>query len=265
MLSVKLIIKKEGEQMKKKTAFLLNILLCFAVSATALAKKNNWLERQERAIRALYNKNADKVVFIYTTNQKKEALGSASGSILRRGGYILTANHVVSDKLDKPEKKIDKIYVRFREKGKVAVKEAKIIAVDPQTDVAIIKINHIFKTKIVTRITRMRPAEFIFHIGYPMQKVAEKHERIIPAMTYGSFFRYFPIIMMMPDRTVIIETIQLGDLRIAPGSSGAPLFDKNGLVFGMITVVIAKGHIFTGAIPIRHALTLLRKITKPAQ
>ena len=90
--------------------------------------------------------------------RSQPAQATGSGVIISEDGYIVTNNHVVAD--------ADKIEVKLTDKR---VLEAKIIGRDPNTDIALIKIN----TKGLPFVKlgdsdEVRIGEWVLAVGYPL-------------------------------------------------------------------------------------------------
>src|SRR5438132_11780043 len=141
-----------------------------------------------------------------------------SGIVIREDGYILTNSHVVEG--------ADKIMVKL--KDGTEYEGAEIKGVDPQSDVAIIKINA--KNLIVAKLgdsSKTRVGEFAIAIGAPFE--------LDYSVTFGHVSargrRVFPDSVMMDQD--FIQT----DASINPGNSGGPLVNIDGEVIGINTLI----------------------------
>lgn len=149
--------------------------------------------------------------------------GNGSGVIISSDGYIATNNHVISDE----EKKIKNIGVEFNYNDEIKTFKARVIKTDPQTDLAIIKIEDksFKKVKPIPFSVKEEDAELgeqVFALGYPM------------ALTImGSDIKF-------TDGRISSKTGFQGNVStyqsttpIQPGNSGGPLFDYNGNLIGI--------------------------------
>jgi len=164
---------------------------------------------------------------------KQRSLGS--GFIISHDGYIFTNNHVVEQ--------ADKILVKLST-GKEY--EAKIIGKDAKTDLALIKIKSGESLPVaeIGDSETLRVGDWVLAIGNPFgleqtvtAGIVSAKGRVIGAGPYDNF----------------IQT----DASINPGNSGGPLFNMEGKVIGINTVIIAQGQGIGFAIPINMAKAIL--------
>jgi len=164
---------------------------------------------------------------------KQRSLGS--GFIISSDGYIFTNNHVVE--------KADKIRVKLST-GKEY--DAEVKGRDPNTDIALIKINADKALPAVTlgNSDKLRVGEWVFAIGNPFgldhtvtAGIISAKGRVIGAGPYDNF----------------LQT----DASINPGNSGGPLFNLTGEVVGINTAIVAQGQGIGFAIPINMAREIL--------
>jgi len=167
---------------------------------------------------------------------KQNSLGS--GFIISSDGYIFTNNHVVE--------KADKIKVKLST-GKEY--DAEIKGKDPNTDIALIKINPAGELPAVKfgDSDKLRVGEWVFAIGNPFgldhtvtAGIVSAKGRVIGSGPYDNF----------------IQT----DASINPGNSGGPLFNMNGDVVGINTAIIAQGQGIGFAIPINTAKSIINDL-----
>jgi len=167
--------------------------------------------------------------------QVRQSLGS--GFVVESDGYILTNSHVVAQ--------ADEIIVSFGDGHDSRAKEypAKLIAADPKTDIALIKIDVSKKLPTLTLgdSSKLQVGEQVMAIGNPFGfaqsvtvGVVSAKGRVIGAGPYDDF----------------IQT----DASINPGNSGGPLLNTRGEVIGINSAIYtggARGNIGIGfAIPI---------------
>jgi len=156
----------------------------------------------------------------------REALGS--GFIVDSRGYIITNNHVVD--------KADKIYVKLStdpENDTEHGRPAHVVGVDPETDIAVIKIDapQPLPTVKLGNSEGAQVGDWVLAIGSPFSLsetvtagiVSAKNRSIDepgPTGARNQFQRF-------------IQT----DAAINPGNSGGPLVDMAGQVIGMNTAI----------------------------
>jgi len=146
--------------------------------------------------------------------QKVAALGS--GVIVNKNGYIVTNNHVVKD--------ADKIKIKLYD-GKEY--DAKIIGTDPDTDIALIKIDS-KKDLAVAPLgdsSKTEVGEWVIAIGNPIGQSNTVTAGIVSAKG-----------RLVPDVNAYNDFIQT-DAAINPGNSGGPLINTNGEVIGINTAI----------------------------
>jgi serine protease Do len=169
--------------------------------------------------------------------------GLGTGFIIDKSGYIVTNNHVVAD--------ADKITVVLEDEREF---DAKVIGRDPQTDLAVIKIDakKDLPTLPLGRSTDLKVGEWVVAIGNPFgldhtvtAGIVSAKGRVIGAGPYDDF----------------IQT----DASINPGNSGGPLLNMNGEVVGVNSAIIASGQGIGFAIPIDMAKTVIAQLKENGQ
>lgn len=170
------------------------------------------------------------------------ALGS--GVVVDKAGYILTNHHVVD--------KADRIRVKFNVDPKEY--DAKIIGADPQTDLAVIRIEG--KPDLVpARIGNsdaVQVGDWAIAIGSPFGFQSTVTAGIISTKNrdvreIGTQFQHF------------LQT----DAAINPGNSGGPLLNIKGEVIGINTAIASRSGGFQGvgfALPINTAVKVYNQI-----
>jgi serine protease DegQ len=171
--------------------------------------------------------------------QKASSLGS--GVIVSTDGYILTANHVVEG--------ADEIELALLDGRKVA---ARIVGVDPETDLAVLKAEHKGLPAIsFAPADKARVGDVVLAIGNPFGVGQTVTSGIVSALgrsqigmnTYENF----------------IQT----DAAINPGNSGGALVDSNGHLIGINTAIFSRsgGNLGIGfAIPVSVARSIMDSI-----
>lgn len=170
--------------------------------------------------------------------------GAGSGFIISEDGYIVTNNHVVEN--------VDKIKVKLRDGREF---EAKKIGSDPESDVALIKVEaNGLKGLRLGDSDRIRIGEWVIAIGNPFGLTHTVTAGIISAKGRSKFGRGSIL-----DYQDFIQT----DAAINPGNSGGPLLNLNGEVIGMNTAIYTRSGGYMGigfAIPINMIKYLVSQI-----
>jgi serine protease Do len=173
--------------------------------------------------------------------EKQTIHSLGSGVIVSVDGYILTNNHVVQD--------ADKLTVVLSDKKKFT---AKIIGKDPQTDVAVIKIDaKNLPAAVMGNSDDVKVGQWVIAIGNPFQLMNTVTAGIISAKGRSD--------IGLADYEDFIQT----DAAINPGNSGGALADLGGNVIGINTAINSPsgGNVGIGfAIPINMAKNVMDKL-----
>ncbi len=173
--------------------------------------------------------------------RRKAETGSGSGVIINENGYILTNYHVISGR--------DEVRIRLSD-GKVA--KAELIGSDPDTDLAVLKIElKGLPTLNIANISQLRVGDIVLAIGDPFAIGQTVTQGIISATgrtrvsqnTYENF----------------IQT----DAAINPGNSGGALINTKGEIVGINSNIFSSTGNFQGisfAIPIDLAQQVAQQI-----
>lgn len=148
-------------------------------------------------------------------NQDENSLGS--GVIVRSDGYILTNNHVVAQ--------AETIVVALKDGRRV---KAKVIGSDPDTDLAVIKVDLIDLPVLPFKLSDIQVGDVVLAIGNPFGMGQTVTQGIVSATgrsdlginTYEDF----------------IQT----DAAINPGNSGGALIDISGNLIGVNTAIFSQ-------------------------
>jgi len=161
--------------------------------------------------------------------------GMGSGFFINEDGYLITNYHVIER-----ETKIEITVFQKKKKGfeKKKFKKVKIVAINPFTDLALLKVEDIEGRKVkfvpLGDISKIKAGQPVFAIGNPLGL-----ERTVTDGVISSKNRAF-------EGQIYIQT----NADINPGNSGGPLFNLAGQVIGVTNM----GYIFFGglgfAIPI---------------
>ena len=171
--------------------------------------------------------------------QRASSLGS--GVIVSPQGYVLTNNHVIEG--------MDQIEVLLADNARL---KAKVVGVDPETDLAVLKVDRAELPSITFgQLETVRIGDVVLAIGNPfgvgqtvtMGIVSALGRRGLNINTYENF----------------IQT----DASINPGNSGGPLVDTAGNLIGINTAIFSRtgGSLGIGfAIPASTVRTVLEQI-----
>jgi len=167
--------------------------------------------------------------------------GTASGVLVSEDGYILTNNHVVDG--------ADELEVTLNDGRQVS---AKVVATDPMTDLAVIRI----------QADGLTPAQFgdsdalkvgtwVLAVGDPLGLSDTITAGIISAQGRSNV------------RIAAYEDFIQTDAAINPGNSGGPLINLNGAVIGINTAIASRSGGSEGlgfAIPINMASRIMQSL-----
>jgi len=180
--------------------------------------------------------------FKFEPNYDSEpVIGGASGVILTPDGYIVTNNHVVKD--------ADDIDVTLYN-GKSY--KAKIIGTDPQTDLALIKIDEKNLSFIAFGDSdNIEVGEWVVAVGNPFNLASTVTAGIVSAKTRN--------LNILRDQGAIESFIQT-DAVMNPGNSGGALVTLDGKLIGINTAIATPTGVYAGyafAIPV----DIVKKVT----
>src|SRR5271170_6960096 len=178
---------------------------------------------------------------------RQRSLGS--GVIVDAKGYIVTNRHVVE--------KADRIRVKLQSEPEGAPgHDAKLIGMDQETDLAVIKIDvdHPLPAAKLGNSDGMEVGDWVLAIGSPfgLQEtvtagiVSAKGRNIVPNRQFQSF----------------IQT----DAAINPGNSGGPLVNMAGEVIGINTAILTDTNAYAGvgfAMPSNTVATVYNQLIAP--
>jgi serine protease DegQ len=176
--------------------------------------------------------------------EKQSSLGS--GVIISPEGYILTNNHVVES--------ADEIEIALADGRKAA---AKLVGTDPETDLAVIKVNLKDLPAItLAQLEQTRVGDVVLAIGNPFG--------VGQTVTMG-------IVSALGRNHLGINTFEnfiQTDAAINPGNSGGALVDTNGNLLGINTAIYSRtgGSLGIGfAIPVTTVKTVMESIIRTGQ
>ncbi len=176
---------------------------------------------------------------------RPRAYGQGSGVVLTDDGYVLTNNHVIDG--------ADEVEVAFDDSGRKYA--AEVVGRDPQTDLAVLKIESDDKFPAATLGDSglLKPGDTVLAIGNPFGLSKTVTSGIVSAIgrtnlniTAGGYENF-------------IQT----DASINPGNSGGALIDNRGHVVGINTAIFSQsgGNVGIGfAIPVNMAIDIADRL-----
>ena len=163
-----------------------------------------------------------------------------SGFIVSSDGVILTNAHVVRDAKE--------VIVKLTDRREF---KAKVLGSDPQTDVAVLKINASnLPTVVLGNDKNLKVGEWVLAIGSPFG-----FENTVTAGVVSAKGRALPDDNFVP----FIQT----DVAVNPGNSGGPLFNARGEVVGINSQIYSRNGGYQGlsfAIPVSVATHIQQQI-----
>ena len=164
--------------------------------------------------------------------------GMGSGSIVNRKGYILTNHHVVGD--------ADRILVVLFDGTE---KEAKLVGTDPESDIAVVKINGKDLSVLpMGNSDDILVGEDVIAVGNPFG--------LIQTVTYGIVSAKGRSNVGINEYENFIQT----DAAINPGNSGGPLVSLRGEIVGVNSAIFSRSGGYQGigfAVPINMARKIM--------
>jgi len=178
------------------------------------------------------------------TPQKYIEQGLGSGFIISKDGYILTNNHVVGN--------VDKITVQLQDGRKF--ENAKLIGTDPETEVALIKIEgDNFPVLPMGDSDKIEIGDWVIAIGNPFGLSETVTVGVISAVGRSNV------------GIAAYENFIQTDAAINPGNSGGPLINLDGQAIGINTAIYSESGGYMGigfAIPINMARSIEEQLKK---
>jgi serine protease Do len=163
-----------------------------------------------------------------------------SGFVIDAAGYIITNAHLVGDGQD--------IVVRLADRREL---EAKLVGADPVSDIALLKVEATDLQPVrIGEPGKLRPGEWVAAIGSPYGL-----ERSVTAGIVSAMGRTLP-------EESFVAFIQT-DVAVNPGNSGGPLFNLQGEVVGVNSVIYSDTGGYQGlsfAIPIDVAMEVAAQL-----
>jgi serine protease Do len=180
------------------------------------------------------------------SSARQRSLGS--GVVVDAKGYIVTNRHVVE--------KADRIRVRLQDDPPGVLHDAKLIGMDQETDLAVIKIDtpNSLPVAKLGNSDSMQVGDWVLAVGSPFGLqatvtagiVSAKGRNIVPQRQFQSF----------------IQT----DAAINPGNSGGPLVNMAGEVIGINTAILTDTNASAGvgfALPSNTVVSVYNQLIGP--
>ncbi len=166
--------------------------------------------------------------------------GSGSGFIIDPTGEILTNQHVVED--------AERVTVKLSDGRSF---RARIVGADPDTDVALLKIDGVEKlpTAALGDSDTLRVGEWVCAIGNPL---AYEHTVTVGVVSYLGRKLF----------DASLDNYIQTDAAINFGNSGGPLINARGEVVGISAAISARGSSIGFAVPINQARDILDQLRK---
>ncbi len=201
---------------------------------------------------SIYEKVADGVVNVTSTAVQMDFFfnafptqGSGSGSIIDAKGHILTNHHVVAN--------AQKLEVTFGDGSKWP---AKLVGSDPDSDLAVIKIDAPKeKLKVIAMgdSKNLKIGQKVLAIGNPFGL-----QRTLTTGIVSSVGR-----TIRSDSGTLIEDVIQTDAAINPGNSGGPLLNSDGEIIGINSAILSPsgGNVGIGfAVPVNSAKRVIPEL-----
>jgi S1-C subfamily serine protease len=165
-------------------------------------------------------------MFFNGNGRENRVVGSGSGVIFSKDGYIMTNNHVINN--------AEKIEVVHNKR----TYQAKIIGIDASTDLALLKIesNNLPAIKL-TLSTAIEVGDWVVAVGNPFNLNSTVTAGIVSAKgrDIGVLKGQFPL-----------ESFIQTDAAINPGNSGGALVNLKGELVGINTAILSQTGSYSG-------------------
>ena len=181
--------------------------------------------------------------------KEKIKIGGGSGFIVSPDGLVLTCRHVVS------EPNLDYAVILEPEKNY----PAKVLAADPLTDIAVLKINE--KNLPFLELgdsNQIELGETVVAIGNPL---GEFYDTLSAGIISG-LSRKIQAVGLLSRQVESLRGLIQTDAAINPGNSGGPLVNLEGKVIGINTAMVMGAQNIGFAIPINYAKKILEEVKK---
>jgi Do/DeqQ family serine protease len=156
--------------------------------------------------------------------------GSGSGVVISQDGYIVTNNHVVAN--------ANEITVTFNDRYTA---QAKLIATDPATDIAVIKVPNDKSLPFLEfgNSDDVRLGQWVLAVGYPLSLDATVTAGIISAKGRS-------LGINKQQSAAAIESFLQTDAAVNPGNSGGALVNTTGQLIGINSAIASPTGSYAG-------------------
>ena len=172
--------------------------------------------------------------------QPQPLIGSGSGVIITKDGYIVTNNHVIED--------ADEIEVILNDKRSF---NARLIGTDPTTDIALLKIDADNLNYLKYGDSDdLKIGEWVLAVGNPFNLTSTVTAGIVSAKARSIN------ILANRNQPFGIESFIQTDAAVNPGNSGGALVNQKGELVGINTAIASRTGSYTGysfAVPVNIA------------
>jgi S1-C subfamily serine protease len=226
------------------------------VSGEFTSDEKENIDVYERLNEGVVNITTEQLYYNWFSEAVPQEGDSGSGSIIDPQGYVLTNKHVVKDAY--------KVYVGLADGSRY---EAKVVGIDPENDLAVIK----FVPPKGVKLTvipygdsgRLRVGQKVLAIGNPFGLERTLTRGIVSGMGR-------PVSQTERDdkgvsTTVVIQNMIQTDASINPGNSGGPLLNSRGELIGVNTMIYSPsgGSVGIGfAVPVATAKRVVPELMK---
>ena len=177
--------------------------------------------------------------------RSSQRVGSGSGVVFAKDGYIVTNNHVIQD--------ADEITVIAGKKSF----EAELVGRDPSSDLAVIKIeSNELPTITIGNSEEVAVGEWVLAVGNPFNLTSTVTAGIVSAKGRN--------INILREKFPIESFIQT-DAAINPGNSGGALINAKGELIGINTAILSRTGSYAGygfAIPVNIVQKVVNDLVK---
>jgi S1-C subfamily serine protease len=140
-----------------------------------------------------------------------------TGVVLNSDGYVVTCSHVLG--------RTASVKIGSGEK----ILEAKIVGIDPYSDIALLKTEHTdLKPIEIGNSDKLSPGQFVLALANPFNRQPSVTTGIVTSV--GSTLRGW--------RGTAMENVIATDAKLNPGFSGGPLVDASGMMIGLNTAYV---------------------------
>lgn len=171
---------------------------------------------------------------------KLKAAGSGSGFIFSSDGFVFTNSHVIDG--------ADKMMVSLLNENEI---EASLIGQDPDTDLAILKINaEGYSVAKLGDSSQLQIGQFVVAIGNPLG-----YQHTVTSGVISSLGR-----TLQTQNGRSVDNVIQSDAALNPGNSGGPMITMEGEVVGVNTAVIRGAQGLSFSIDINTAKEIARQL-----